>query len=94
MRNFTIFTLLMVFSLGVLADDHRSDHDGKARHHKDMFKQADQDGDGAVSAEEHEQALAEWLISAASVSRKWIATVMALSLEKKPVRPSRSAARK
>ena len=57
MRNFTIVTLLMAFSLGALADDHRSDLDGKARHHKDMFKQADRDGDGAVSAEEHEQAL-------------------------------------
>ena len=59
MRNLPIFTLLAVFSLGALADGHGGDgdHDGKARHHKDMFNQADRDGDGAVSAEEHEQAL-------------------------------------
>ena len=57
MRNLLIFTLLTAVSLGALADHHGGNHDGKARHHKDMFKQADQDGDGAISAEEHEQAL-------------------------------------
>jgi Ca2+-binding EF-hand superfamily protein len=57
MRNLWVFTLLAVFSLGALADHHKSDHDGKARHHKGIFKQADQDGDGAVSTAEHEQAL-------------------------------------
>jgi len=57
MRNLLVFTLLAVFSLGALADHHGGDNDGKARHHKGIFKQADQDGDGAVSIEEHEQAL-------------------------------------
>jgi Ca2+-binding EF-hand superfamily protein len=57
MRNVLIFTLLAVFSLGTLAEHHKGDHDGKARHHKGMLKQVDQDGDGVVSTQEHEQAL-------------------------------------
>lgn len=57
MRNLLIFTLLAGFSLGALADHHGGDQDGKPRHHKDMFKHADKDGNGAISIEEHEQAL-------------------------------------
>ncbi|MDG1495164.1 MAG: hypothetical protein P8Q91_04750 [Porticoccaceae bacterium] len=57
MRNVFIFTLLAAFSLGALADHHKGDQDGKARDHKGMLKQADQDGDGVVSTQEHEQAL-------------------------------------
>jgi hypothetical protein len=57
MRNLLVLTLLAGFSLGAAADHHGGDHDGKAGHHKGMFKHADQDGDGAVSTEEHEQAL-------------------------------------
>ena len=57
MRNLLIFTLLTGFSLGALADHHGGDQDGKARHHKGLFKHADKDGNGAVSTEEHEQAL-------------------------------------
>lgn len=57
MRNLLIFTLLAGFSLGALADHHGGDQDGKPRHHKGMFKHADKDGNGAVSTEEHEQAL-------------------------------------
>lgn len=62
MRNVMIFTLLSLLSLGALADHHGGAHDGGARdgkpgHHKGMFKHADKDGNGAVSTEEHEQAL-------------------------------------
>ena len=57
MRNLMVFTLLAVCSLGAFADHHGGDHEGKEGHHKGMFKHADQDGDGAVSNQEHEQAL-------------------------------------
>jgi hypothetical protein len=57
MRNLLVLTLLAGFSLGAVADHHGGDHQGKASHHKSMFKHADQDGDGVVSTEEHEQAL-------------------------------------
>lgn len=62
MRNLLVFTLLSVLSLGALADHHGGAHDGGAHdgkpgHHKGMFKHADKDGNGAVSTEEHEQAL-------------------------------------
>ena len=57
MRNVMIFTLLSLLSLGGLADHHGGAHDGKPGHHKGMFKHADKDGNGAISIEEHEQAL-------------------------------------
>ncbi len=57
MRNVMIFTLLSLLSLGALADHHGGAHDGKPGHHKGMFKHADKDGNGAISTEEHEQAL-------------------------------------
>ena len=80
---------------GGFADHHGGDQDGKARHHKGMFKQADQDGDGAVSTEEHEQASGA---NGRQAPRAFLENgqpmVMVLSLKTKPVRRSRSSREK
>ena len=59
MRNLMIFTLTAMCSMGALADHHKGDH-GEMKHPvKEMFKRADLDGEGSISTQEHEQALAQ-----------------------------------
>lgn len=59
MGKLIVFTLAAVFSVVALAGHHEGGPDGMKHPPKGMLKRADLDGDGVISKEEHEKALAE-----------------------------------
>jgi len=59
MRKLIVVTLAAVFSVVALAGHHEGGTHGMKHPSKGMFKRADLDGDGVISGEEHEKALAE-----------------------------------
>ena len=61
MQKLVIFTFLVTCSVWSMADHHKGDHHKMGGPGKGMFEQADVDGDGNISAAEHEDALSRML---------------------------------